>query len=148
MLAKFSCIKFLIAYNSRILYVDFPENNPTCNTNMSAIGYIGANRCDIEPDIMNISCSVRYSGNIPPVLQWRNEFSSRPMVLESQVARMTSNDFALASLLKSADTERASESSYTCYADSTFAIVSPERKLKQQSYSCKSGPLRIIGKKS
>ena len=146
MLPELSSINSLIG---DFCVLNFSEDNPTCHTNMSTIGYIGANRCNIEPDIMNISCSVRYSGNIPPVLRWRKENSSRLNVLESEVTRMTSNDFALASLLKSAGTEigTASESSYTCYVESASSIVSPDRKVDQHYYSCKSDPLRIIGKK-
>lgn len=44
---------------------------PQCQSNIDPDGVIGNNDCAIEPDDLEFSCNVRYSGNIPPVLVWK-----------------------------------------------------------------------------
>ena len=43
-----------------------------CHSNASADGAVGENTCNIDPDIVQLSCSVNYRGNMAPLLAWKD----------------------------------------------------------------------------
>ena len=48
-------------------------SSPECSSNVSKDGAVGENTCDIEPDVVEMTCSVKYQGNSSPSLAWRDE---------------------------------------------------------------------------
>ena len=43
---------------------------PVCSSNVSLEEVMIENDCDIEPDYVQLRCSIIYSGNVVPVLKW------------------------------------------------------------------------------
>ena len=46
------------------------DADPTCKSNIQSEGIIGPNSCDIQPDVVQLSCRATYHGNSYPILQW------------------------------------------------------------------------------
>ena len=42
-------------------------------------GLVGPNSCGLPIEELHLSCSVLYSGNIPPILQWKMEGEDTPI---------------------------------------------------------------------
>ena len=109
---------------------------------MTSIGFIGANKCGLDTDIMNISCNVRYTGNIAPELQWLH--GDNLTVHKSHVKFVTINNVAIASLLIPADNSDYPSNKFMCSVmePSTNRAISHIK----HGYHCKINDLRIMGK--
>ena len=60
------------------------EAPPECKPNIDLSQVLVSNDCGIEPDLIDITCSLAYYGNIPPVLEWRH--SNDPRVIRSSIS--------------------------------------------------------------
>ena len=114
---------------------------------MAPIGFIGPNKCGLESDIMNISCSIKYTGNIAPALRWQTGYVDVPT---EQVQYVMTDGMVTASILMSADTHIGSMDDYVCLAQLSTRSMSSQsavsRILQDKKYLCYSVPLRILGK--
>ena len=49
---------------------------PLCTSNTSLTRVLVENDCNLEPDHLELNCSVPYRGNIPPSLEWHHSSNS------------------------------------------------------------------------
>ena len=109
---------------------------------MTSVGFIGAIKCGLDTDIMNISCKVRYTGNIAPDIQWLH--SENLAVRTSHVQFITMNNVAIASLLIPADNRDYPTNKFVCIV--TQSSISQLNNDTINGYRCKINDLRIMGK--
>ena len=64
--------------------------NPKCDSNISLTKVLVGNDCNLEPDHMEIRCSVGYHGNIPPVLELNHP--NRDVMASTTVYRTSTSD--------------------------------------------------------
>jgi len=59
-------------YYEVYIYIYLLDKNLDCSHNMSEDGSIGADICQLglQPDFINMTCRVRFRGNVPPGLLW------------------------------------------------------------------------------
>ena len=132
------------------------ESDPICSTNATSIGFIGTNKCNIKPDMMNISCSVRYIGNIAPDLRWFKRDSQNSHVenvINLPVSHFRDAHVITVSLLMAADEEVYPAEQHPLYfcriVSSLGGLQQTEtgQQLLPYSYHCQIVDLKIIGKR-
>ena len=64
-----------------LIFQPFPGTRPECQPNIDLDHVLVENDCRIDPDRIELTCSVEYNGNRPPTLEWRH--SSSPQILPS-----------------------------------------------------------------
>jgi len=71
---------------------DYSGKSLDCTHNMSVDGVVGGDICELglQPDLINITCSVRFSGNIPPTLSWSHN-SPRDIIYHSVADNVVPN---------------------------------------------------------
>lgn len=70
----------------------FSEGDPTCQSNINASGFIGSNDCGLKQDIISMSCSVNFKGNVPPKLQWMRINGSNSFAINESLLTCSSSD--------------------------------------------------------
>ena len=55
------------------------DESPACQSNIKPQGLIGPNNCGFEPDELHMTCGVKYHGNQPPIMQWKEVGSNSPI---------------------------------------------------------------------
>lgn len=68
------------------------EGDPTCQSNINASGFIGPNDCGLQQDIISMSCSVNFKGNVPPKLQWMRIKGSNSFAIDDSLLTCSSSD--------------------------------------------------------
>ena len=86
-------------------------NDPICRSNIELDEVIGQNGCNIEPDQVELECSVTYHGHISPQMEWKKvgENSS----LSSGVSVVTFGNLYVSTLTLKGDIS-LNNSSYVC----------------------------------
>ena len=69
---------------------------PLCTSNSSLTRVLVENDCDLEPDHVELNCSVAYRGKIPPLLEWHHSSKSDVEMERYVVNRRTSEDNSVA----------------------------------------------------
>ena len=69
---------------------------PMCTSNTSLTRVLVENDCDLEPDHVELNCSVAYRGNIPPLLEWHHSSKSDVEMERYVVNRRNSTDNSVA----------------------------------------------------
>src|SRR5688572_22690505 len=94
---------------------------------MQSDGVIGPNSCGIEPDEIQLSCSSKYHGDTPLILQWRAHGNNQSST-EGQFTVTTNNNEVIFKLrMKSTldlnnasficETTRSAKRNYSCSSD-------------------------------
>ena len=111
--------------------VCFKDADPICRSNKALDEVIGQNSCNIEPDIVELECSVEYHGNTPPQLEWKKigDNSSTPL----RVSVVTSRNHFVSTLKVNGDIA-LNNSSYVCEA----------RRTTHAPYKCLSEVINIL----
>src|SRR5688572_30817759 len=89
----------------------FQEDDPICQSNIELDEVIGQNTCNIEPDEVELECSVTYHGNIPPQMEWKKVGENSSTQLEVSV--VTSRNHFVSTLKLKGDIA-LNNSSYVC----------------------------------
>src|SRR6218665_534844 len=81
---------------SSVIYITvLSESNPECHSNIDRKGFVGDNDCEKQSDEIRCSCSLHYSGNNPPGMEWMNSagkmIEPQPPVDLSQGNTISSN---------------------------------------------------------
>lgn len=95
------------------------ESFPQCNSNSNPDGMIGDNDCGIEPEDIKIVCTLRYSGNIPPVLEWMDGGSN-------------------STPLKTLTIERFPDEDATTFKATFTSVIRSDHRLSNNSIICKT----------
>ena len=74
---------------TELIVIDFP---PTCQTNVSGEGALGENSCNIPPDYIGFNCSIRYHGNVAPVLELYNDVGGSNDSRETRASKVVRYD--------------------------------------------------------
>ena len=59
-----------VCHNASTHFISLPDSLPDCSSSVQSEPPIAENTCGVAPDIVSLSCSVRYSGVVAPVLKW------------------------------------------------------------------------------
>ena len=107
-----------------------------CHSNASADGAVGENTCNIEPDIVQLSCSVNYRGNLAPLLAWKDSGTGERVDrgLVSNTSSETTSQLTLVMEAK-ADFNKVS---FRC------SVVNRQRIHLTRNYSCEEMKIRVI----
>jgi hypothetical protein len=112
--------------------------DPVCKSNMRSNGVIGPNSCGIEPEEVELSCSIKYHGNSLPVLQWRvsgvnqcipdGRFKVTPINNEVIYSLTIKGSLDLRNSSFICQTTRTSQKHYSCSSDaiSSLYVLSSE----------------------
>ena len=114
---------------------------PTCQSSHSLTDVLVENDCGLEPDSIELKCSVGYHGNIPPTLEWRH--SSDPDVIVSSVIdnqSTRSNKIVVINSLTRKSNIRLNGTNFICSVD--------EVEAGQQSYGCATTKVSVMCKLS
>ena len=112
-------------------------SKPTCESNSSLADVLVDNDCGLEPDGIELTCSIGYIGNIPPALKWRH--SSDPDVIVSNAISQQStpsNKIVVISSRTRASNIRMNGTHFVC---SVNKVESGE-----QSYGCATRNVSVV----
>src|SRR6218665_2309852 len=107
-------------------YICHQEAYPVCRSNKELDEVVGQNTCGIEPDIVELECSVKYRGNIPPQMEWskigQNISTPFPVSVVTSNNRFVSTlkligDIALSNSSYVCGTKRTSVATYNCTSE-------------------------------
>ena len=70
---------------TELIVIDSP---PTCQTNVSDEGALGENSCNIPPDYIEFNCSIRYHGNVAPVLELYHDIGGGNDTRETRASKV------------------------------------------------------------
>ena len=78
----------------------FSESSPTCSTNFQPDGVVSDDLefCGFSPDEIVMSCGVKFAGNIPPKLEWKQ--MSTGTAIPSNITVDTSTAFKISMDMK------------------------------------------------
>ena len=60
----------MFLFQLHFLVSSVADDDPICQSNVGLHDVIGQNACNLKRDVVNLSCSVTYHGNIPPRIEW------------------------------------------------------------------------------
>ena len=112
-------------------------SKPTCESNSSLADVLVDNDCGLEPDCIELTCSIGYHGNMPPALEWRH--SSDPAVIVSNAISqqsMTSNKIVVINSRTRALNIRLNGTHFVCSVD--------EVESGEQSYGCATRNVSVV----
>ena len=91
-------VTYSFAFRLTNVYIPNSGTKPMCTSNTSLTRVLVENDCDLEPDHVELNCSVAYRGNIPPLLEWHHSLQSDVEMERYVVNRRTSavNSVAIA----------------------------------------------------
>ena len=126
----------------------FTESYPECSVSVTEVDYIEASRCDREPELINISCAVSYSGDTPPTLSWQSSsWNHQASVhINKESRRITSSVQIPSNSARNGD-------AFMCEAvlpSSERAETTNAKHLvpsKQQRHTCTTKSIRVFGKR-
>ena len=112
-------------------------SNPTCESNSSLADVLVDNDCGLEPDCIELKCSVVYHGNIPPVIQWRHPLES-DVILSSVVSHQStpSNKIVVVNSLTRVSNIRLNGTHFVCSVD--------EVESGEQNYGCATRNISVM----
>lgn len=116
-----------------VSFVKHVVTTPVCQSDTDINKIVGENNCGIPPDKLLLSCIVQYSGNEPPVLNWKSagEGNKDGVVLPPTVQ----SDRVMQNIGLFGDS-LVNRSSYECFASRGSSPKS----------SCRLGDMTIISK--
>ena len=112
-------------------------SKPTCESNSNLADVLVDNDCGLEPDCIELTCSIGYHGNIPPALEWRH--SSDPDVIVSSAMShqsTTSNKIVVINSRTRASNIRLNGTHFVCLVD--------EVESGEQSYGCATRNVSVV----
>src|SRR5688572_27289069 len=101
---------------------------------MHSDGVIGPNSCGIEPEEVKLSCSIKYKGNIAPILQWKASGDNQS-ITDGRV-NITSSNNEVTYTLTMESSLTPNNSSFVCQTTRT----------SDKPYSCSSVAVNILCK--
>jgi len=106
-------------------YCNVSDKSLTCSDNISVDGVVGSDICELglQPDYINNTCSVRFSGNVAPTLLW-----SKDDVTSRDVSNFTVPNLRVTSTVIVKADEHRNGSQFTCSA----SMVWPSSNLSSQ----------------
>ena len=112
-------------------------SNPTCESNSSLADVLVDNDCGMEPDCIELKCSVGYHGNDPPVIRWRHSVNS-DIILPGAVSHQStsSNKIVVVNSLTRASKIRLNGTHFVCSVD--------EVESGELSYRCATRNISVI----
>ena len=119
-------------------FYSFVENDPQCTTNASADAVVGANDCGLVPDVVSISCSVSYRGNVAPSLHIRKN----GIDVTAEDPRNTPNSNVFTNIVLQAD-HLMNNCTFTCSAKLVDAATSGKTKRSAETNEYESQPLTL-----
>ena len=97
----------LPALQFSVLSESYPSPQ-SCASNSSSTN-IGRNSCGIEPDILSLYCTLKYQGNVQPVLVWNSSTGTSV----TSTLKSTNNRTTVSTVILKADEQRSTQ--YTCF---------------------------------
>ena len=104
-----------------------------CKSNIRTDGFIGPNTCGITPDVVELSCSIKFYGKIPPQVTWKK--TGENLAPHGNMTSITSEN-NLTNVLKLAADLSLDNSSYSCQI----------AQFNGQQSLCEYGVISVIGK--
>ena len=93
----------------------FIDRNLICSHNMSEEGILGGDLCGLGSDIINMTCSIRFSGNVTPELIWTHNTDDVTAAVSLDVNSFTlQNDLRQVSTMTVQAREDMNETRFTC----------------------------------
>ena len=120
-----------------VLIWSFPESSPECSSNVSKDGAVGENTCNIEPDVVEMTCSVKYRGNSSPSLAWRDEGTKS--VIQSGVSSTSEPTRSNITLVMKAS---STLNQHTFYC----VVVNKPKQYLSGNYSCSGPKMKVMCK--
>lgn len=114
--------------------LSFIETEPICRSNIHPDGVIGSNDCGIQPDLVEMSCSIAYRGKNPVQLEWRNGLENDMPSLTAVECSNTANR-STCNLNVTGDHAR-NNSVYVCQT----------KNIGTNAYRCSSDAIKILCK--
>lgn len=115
-----------------LLFVDFTDESPICQSNQKTNEVIGPNTCGIPLGVLHFTCSTTYHGDAAPVLKWFEDGSDQPV---AEGTTFSSFENRVQSNLTLKGDSIKDGSSFHCRST----------RSKATSYDCTSGSVKIIG---
>jgi len=97
-----------------VMYI-FLGEHLDCTHNMSDDGVVGGDICELglQPDYINNTCSLRFSGNVAPTLSWSHDNSE---VISQVTTNVVVPNLRITTTVIVQATERIEGSRFTCLA--------------------------------
>ena len=121
---------------TELIVIDSP---PTCQTNVSGEGALGENSCDIPPDYIEFNCSIRYHGNVAPVLELYHDIGVGNDTRETRASKVIRYDNGIPSIVI-----MASLKSNGTFFHCRFKNLFPLSNLGRTFYECNSSVVKIL----
>ena len=112
---------------------------PECSSNVTRIDVIEVNRCEATPGVVNISCTAKFNGNIPPTIVFRDGMDLE-VIDEAKIINYIDmpNNRTTSGILKLVN-EIENHESFVC------EILSNNRP-RFEPYCCRTPYIHVFGK--
>ena len=121
---------------TELIVIDSP---PTCQTNVSDEDALGENSCNIPPDYIEFNCSIRYHGNVAPVLGLYHDIGGGNDTRETRASKVIRYDNEAQSIVMLASL-KLNGTFFHC----RFKNIPPFSHLDKKSYECNSTVIKIL----
>lgn len=110
------------------------ESDPVCDTNISPSGIIGYNPCKIVQETVELTCGVKFSGNVPPDLQLSIVKNNRSFPIDAPSSPCKVSDSRITCKYTTNADLDSEGMSFTCQS----------KRSRRAQYQCSTTEVRIL----
>lgn len=125
------------SFTIKLLSSSISESDPVCVTNISPSGLIGYNTCNVVQETVELTCSVKFSGNVPPDLQFSIVKNNRSFPIDATSSQCQVSSDSRVSCKYTTKTDLEAEG---------MSFICQSNRSRSAQYQCSTTEVRILCK--